>query len=105
MNQTNTLTQKDGPAETLRSGRLFGQEIQTLQPTMIQLTEWDWLNLQDIATECQRLCDAVTARMSADQPTDKQVWEMMKAHRAAVDALTRRPNTPSLPRRAADSKP
>ena len=74
-------------------GRLFGQEIQTFQPTMIQRPEWDWLNLQDIATECQRLCDAVTARMSADQPTDKQVWEMMKAHRAAVDALTRRPNT------------
>ena len=88
----NTQNKKDA-AEPLRSGRLFGQEIQTLQPTMIQRPEWDWLNLQDIATECQRLCDAVTARMSADQPTDKQVWEMMKAHRAAVDALTRRPNT------------
>ena len=79
--------------EPLRSGRLFGQELQTYQPTMIQRPEYDWLNLQDIAAECQRLCDAVTARMSADQPTDKQVWEMMKAHRAAVDALTRRPNT------------
>ena len=76
-------------------GCWFGQEIQTPQPTMIQRPEWDWLNLQDIATECQRLCDAVTVRMSSDQPTDKQVWEMMKAHRAAVDALTRRPNTQS----------
>ena len=84
--------------EPLRSGRLFGQEIQTLQPTMIQRPEWDWLNLQDIATECQRLCDAVMARMSADQPTDKHVWEMMKAHRAAVDALTRRPNVAGQPR-------
>lgn len=84
--------------EPLRSDRLFGQELQTLQPTMIKRPEWDWLNLQDIATECQRLCDAVTARMSADQPTDKQVWEMMKAHRAAVDALTRRQNVAGQPR-------
>ena len=98
-------TKTDGPAETLRSGDLFGQELQTYQPTMIQRPEYDWLNLQDIATECQRLCDAVTARMSADQPTDKQVWEMMKAHRAAVEALTRRPNDQDQQRRATGNKP
>ena len=91
MNETPDTAQR--PAQpVVATGPLFGQEIQTFQPTMIQRPEWDWLNLQDIATECQRLCDAVTVRMSSDQPTDKQVWEMMKAHRAAVDALTRRPN-------------
>ena len=98
MNETPDTAQR--PAQpVVATGPLFGQEIQTLQPTMIQRPEWDWLNLQDIATECQRLCDAVTARMSADQPTDKQVWEMMKAHRAAVDALTRRPNGASETRK------
>ena len=65
--------------------------LQTFQPRMMQRPDWDWLNLQDIATACQQLVDAVTARMASDQPTDKQIWEMMKAHHAAAEALTRRP--------------
>lgn len=68
-------------------------ELPSFEPVMITRHKDDWLNLQDIAAASQRLCEAVTMRMSADEAEGKAVWEMFQAHKATIEALIRRPAT------------
>lgn len=67
--------------------------IRTYEPIMVAKPESDREALNEIADACQKLCDAVTARMSCDEPDGKKVWDMFKAHGHATDLLRHRPNS------------
>lgn len=93
MNTNNTTMEQTESASADSVQRL----VRTYEPTMVTKAESDWESLNEIADACQRLCAAVTARMSSDEPDGKKVWEMFQAHGHAVNVLRHRPNTQAGP--------
>lgn len=58
---------------------------------MVTKTEWEWLNLQDIASACQTLCDAVSKLSSTEIPESKKIWDIFEAQQKCLKTLERRP--------------
>lgn len=63
-------------------------ECQKEQPEMITIPKSEYTELKAIESACQKLVDAVSIRMVAgDDASDRDVWDMLKAHRFAETLL------------------
>jgi hypothetical protein len=61
-------------------------------PLTCTITEEELQNLHAIFEASKILCVAVTARMTAEFPDGKRVWDMFNAHGEALKAVSRHEN-------------